>query len=116
MRIKNVPVFSSDSLAGNLASTPIYVGHIMGWAVQGSWTGTSPSGDIKLQVSCDEGRSEEDPTGVTNWSDTDTVSVATNTGAFLLNKDAQYARWVRVIYTRTSGTGSISARINLKGI
>ena len=115
MRIKNISVFNAADMGASLESTPVYVGHIYGWALQGSWSGTSPVGDIKLQVSCDEGRTEEDPTGVTNWSDTDTVNVAANSGAFFVNKDGQYARWVRVVYTRTGGTGSVTARLNIKG-
>lgn len=116
MRIKNDALFTSQSMGASFASEAVFVGHIYGWAVQGSWTGGgAPTGDFFLQVSCDEGRSESDSTGVTNWTTTDTVNVAANSGSFFLNKDAQYARWVRLIYTRTGGSATASARINLKG-
>lgn len=123
MRIFNDAVtFSSSSLSTSLDSQAIYLGHIVDYAIQIVFTG-SPQGNFKLQVSNDFGSIDSatkqiQSTGVVNWTDVAdsafTVSAAGN-----VFWDVQNAghRWVRVVWTQTGGSGTItSAKVNGKGV
>jgi len=123
MRIFNDNVqFGSTSLSGDLESEPIYLGHIVDYAIQIVFTGT-PDGSFKLQVSNDEGSVNSSGrtmqgSGVENWSDV-ASSGFTVSAAGDVFWDVQNAghRWVRVIWTVSSSTGTIqSAKVNGKGV
>lgn len=69
------------------------------FSIQVVYTGT-PNGSIKLQVSNDE----------LNWEDLPSTTAAiTTAGATLFNVSNAHYGFVRVIYTRTSSTGSLDA-------
>lgn len=123
MRIGNDSIdFDTTDLAQATAtSSPIWVGHVSQYAIQIVATGV-PVGVFKLQVSCDLGPRDSNAAqtgqGLTNWSDlTDATAAVSAAGISFLNiADAGYD-WVRVVYTKTSGTGAISsARFNTKGV
>lgn len=91
-------------------------------AIQAVWTGV-PVGDFKIQISNDIVEENTIPTqdpasNVVNWSDY-TGSLQAAGGApgnwTWLDKNAGY-HWIRLVYTRTSGTGSVSATFNGKGV
>lgn len=123
MRIGNDSMQSSaTSMGASFNMNPVYLGHICNYALQLVFTGT-PAGTFKLQCSNDPGRPiapgkipQSDT--VENWTDiagsSQTVSAAGN-----ITWDVQNAgyTWVRVVYTRSSSTGSVtSARFNVKGV
>jgi len=115
MRIKNDSIVSAGDMSADITGDTVFIGHIYGFAVQAVWTGT-PQGTIKVQGSCDLGRAEDDPTGVSHWDDISTQAAGGAAGTKLFNLDAQHYRWVRVVYTKSSSTGTLNARINLKGV
>lgn len=124
MRIKNDSLtFDTTDLAqATCTSVAVNLSHISQFAVQLVTSGTH-AGTFKVQVSCDAGSPNagteaQQATGVSNWSDLPNATAAvTNGAAYLIHcVDAGY-NWARIVYTKTSGTGSItSARINTKGV
>jgi hypothetical protein len=96
-------LFSSVSMATNQTSISLPISKYSGYAIQAVWVG-SPVGTLKVNVSNDPG-----PT-VTNW----TVlanSTATVNGAgdqFYNISGANYT-YVQLVYTASSGGGTLSA-------
>lgn len=124
MKIKNDSLtFDSTNVADAVCTSQAFsLAHIANFAVQVVTSGTH-AGTLKIQVSCDAGNPNasteaQQSVNVTNWSDLPNATAAvTNSGAYLINVvDAGY-NFARVVYTKTSGTGSItSCRVNTKGI
>jgi len=90
---------TSASLAASVTSDIIvFMGTV--FSIQVVYTG-SPTGTVKLEYSLDK----------TNWSDVagsdDTISGSCNTLWSLVNMAVPY---VRIVYTRTSGTGTMTAK------
>jgi hypothetical protein len=126
MRISNdsVTVASAEgphSMGASFNSDAIYLGHIVNFSIQSVFTGT-PNGSFKLQYSNDKG--VEDKTnggwsaaGISTWTD-DAASVIAVTAAGDAMWDVQNSgpRWVRLVWTRTSSTGSATIRFNAKGV
>lgn len=108
MRIFNEPVTvsnSGDMSQATLTSNSIALDHMGLAAIQAVYTG-SPVGSLKLQANV----------GGSTWTDvaSSTVSV-TAAGDNMWNlADIGYSA-VRVVYTKTSGTGTLSVRANCKG-
>lgn len=108
-------------LSTDAQSPAIYLGDVYMCAIQIIFTG-SPTGTFGLQASCDPG-SPSAPTdalrsvSVVNWTDvTGSNQAVTSAGNHMWRLDVVAYRWVRVVYTSTSGTGSLTnVRINTKG-
>lgn len=87
-------------------------------SMQAYYTG-SPVGTLKVQVSTDNvpvGLGSDPASNVTHWTDYTGSSVAISAaGNELYNMSFIGYRWARLIYTKTSGTGSISAVLTGKG-
>lgn len=124
MRIANNTLISAPvTLDVNWESGAIYLGHIAICAVQLVFTGGTINGSFKLQASNDlgdtsavsEANVQEE---IVNWTDIAGSSVEINAaGDIMYNVEDTAFRWVRVVWTVTSGTGSLtSARFNLKGV
>lgn len=121
MRIGNGSMQAgATSLGASATLTPVWLGHIVNYSLQLVFTGT-PAGTFKLQCSNDPGRPSAQGTPeydtVVNWTDIADSSQAVS-AAGDITWDVQNAGyvWVRVVYTRSSSTGSLtSARFNVKG-
>lgn len=100
--------------AGDQASVGIPTQNMFSMSVQIVATG-SPVGVAKVQVSNDEAVSVPNQIVPTNWNDLSgaTVNVTSN-GSFLIPKFDVCYNYVRIVYTKTSGTGAITA--NVKGL
>lgn len=102
------------SLAADAASDPVSIESMPQYAVQLVFTGT-PTGTFSLQGSNDGGQFDgQTLTGVSNWTTISTQAVAA-AGNHMWNVANAGYRWVRVIYTATSGTGSVTGRFQGKG-
>ena len=123
MRIANQSLQTTATSLGASADLPaIWLGHICNLSVQLVWTG-SPVGSFKLQASNDAGspNAGNDPLlaqNVTNWTDIDGSAVSVSVaGNIMWNYQNCGYNFIRVVWTRTSGTGSLTvARINTKGV
>lgn len=124
MRIANhtLSLSSTDLAQASITSEGIWLGHVSDFSIQIVFTG-APVGSFKLQASNDEGREDQgnggwNDDGVNNWSDVSSTTIAISAaGDFIFNYANSGFRWFRVVYTRASGTGTITvARYNTKGI
>lgn len=121
MRQAPISLLSSASMGGNVTSTGIYLANIYAFSIQAVWSGgSSPVGTFKLQGSNDAGDAGQTTTGhqqPTNWTDITSSSQAiTGTpGSALYDVTQCSYRWVRLVYTRTSGSATLNANMNTKG-
>lgn len=116
-------VMSSNTMTDTnvLTSNPIRIDQIYGFAVQVVFTGT-PVGTFKLQGSCDSTSrqtqvSNGGPDTVANWTDiADSSQSVSGAGSSMYNVVGAMYNYVRLVYTNTSSTGTItSAKISPKG-
>jgi hypothetical protein len=122
MRIGNDSCNIGAALAAPQVSEPIWLGHIANYSIQIFFSGT-PGGNFKLQMSNDEGnvnapREDDRDFKIVNWTDiADSAFTVSAAGDVAWNyRDCGY-RWVRVVWTPTSGSGTItSIRFNVKGV
>lgn len=123
MRWGSAPIFTNSSMSGTKISNGIDLQQDWIYAIQANWSGSS-IGTFKLQISCDNVNPKPsgftDPaTNVVNWSDyTGSFSSATaqaGSSNFTWNVLYPGYRWVRLVYTGSSGSGIMSANIFSKG-
>lgn len=106
MRYVADKIIAAGDLSGNLTSEAIDVRLQYGFSIFAAWTGT-PTGVLKLQAS---------PDGVV-WADVAGVTAAPagGAGSYFSNQQWQFYPYVRFVYTRTSGTGSMDLWFTGKG-
>lgn len=81
-------------------------------SIQAVFSGT-PVGTFKLQISNDAVNAAA---SVTNWSDyTGSSTSISAAGDYVWNLSSAGYRWVRVVYTKISGTGTANAYLTAKG-
>lgn len=115
MRIQNDALWSAQALGASTITTAAQpLDHIYGFAIQAVWSGT-PTGDFSLEISCDN---PLDGTAPTNWDTlpSSTVAAGGAAGSQTWVVSEAFYKWVRIKYVGTSGTGSVAARINIKGV
>jgi hypothetical protein len=112
MRVDPQKLVTGASLAADYTSPEINVDHIGMMGIQLVFTGT-PTGTFKLQGSVVV---YEDSGTVNTWTDVaDSSQAVSAAGNHMWNfTDIGFNR-LRVVYTRTSGTGSLDIRTYTKG-
>lgn len=110
----DIAIFTSANMAtATLASASLPIYGMIGWAAQLFFTG-SPVGTFKAQGSCNA--TGVPPTTDAEWSDIgDSSQAISAAGNILYNYDSANFNWVRIVYTKTSGTGTLNGRFNAKG-
>lgn len=104
-------VSSGDMSTATVTSTPLDLTNSNQWAIQAVWTG-SPVGTIKLQVSNDI---IDSCANATHWSDyTQTIQSVSGAGDYLWNSWVANYHCLRLLYVKTSGTGSLNATYSRK--
>lgn len=121
------------SVAGAQASIGLPVDQLFMGSVVLDWSGSSSAGTLKLQCSNDDvpikpsapvansGVSQfvgSDPAGnVVNWADiaNKSYTVASNSGCQVIELAQMPYKWVRAVYTKSAGTGSLNATFVGKG-
>lgn len=106
---KQSKIITDGNLAGSIESSVVDITMFNGYSITAVFTG-APVGTLKLQCSNDENSSG------TNYEDVPNSSQAVSAaGSHTWNvSDAQYG-FVKVVYTRSSGTGTMNAKATLKG-
>lgn len=121
---------SPGSVSGDMSASITSAVTILGASTLGSmsysWTGTSPVGTIALQISDDYALSADGKT-VVNAGTWNSVYFQLNGSSTLVNSaplsgnsgngiiEFNTGAWaIRTVYTRTSGTGTLSATITAK--
>lgn len=107
-----------DLSSTNLYSNPIDLRHLSHYSIQVVSSG-SPAGTYKLQVSNDnpDHTGNKYPVGSSmTWTDVDGSSVTiAAAGSTVWNAAGAGYLWVRVVWTKSSGTGNVLGRFNGKG-
>ncbi len=121
MRQAPIPLLTNADMSASFNSPGINLISIYAYSVQIHWdTGSTPIGTFKLQASNDAGDngSGQGVSQPTNWTDiTDSAqSISGGPGSVLYDVVATSYRWVRLVYTRTSGSATAQAIINVKGV
>lgn len=120
MQSANFSEISNAAMTANIFGTPVLLDQAEELSFQASWVGT-PTGNISVQVSDDMGADSigTSPlgTGITNWTDVSGSSqpAGGSAGNFGYNLPNIGYKWARLIYTFTSGTGTLNARAEIKG-
>lgn len=105
-------VTAGDMSAASILSPAQDMRYIPTGSIQALWTG-APVGTLILQTSADL---TADPTLVANWSDFSGSSIAVNgPGDVMFNLANAGYKWIRLKYTKTSGSGTLNANISNKG-
>ena len=114
MRSAGIQVVSAGAMTGTITSLPVLADQDCLVSFQAVYTG-SPVGSLSIQCSNDQGL-DNAGTGVVNWSSypSSTHAVAA-AGDFPWEIPNTAFRWFRLVYTFTSGTGTLNARAYVKG-
>jgi hypothetical protein len=97
------PFFETGTISTSYTSNPFRVGDFDRFAIQFAISGTL-AGGLKLQASIDDLNYVDIPDSIISINGTD---------VFLISIAYFAYKYARVVYTRTSGTGAIEAKINL---
>jgi len=109
-----------DGADGSVNQTSLHglLTHSVGNSIQIEITGTLV-GSLKLQGSSDpvpDSNFQAKTMKVDNWTDMlGSTQAITGSGTVMYNISDTFFNWVRVVYTSTSGTGTITAAFNAKG-
>lgn len=117
MRAANNSIFTNaDMSQAVITSAPIQLFNCFGYAVQLVFTG-SPVGTFTVKVSCDPFPANQSgvasPSHFTLLADSDLL--VSGAGDLMYNVNECNYNWFQVIYTKTSGTGTLNGTFNLKG-
>lgn len=99
------PIVTNATMSGNITSIPIQLNQDFAYAVAAVWTGT-PVGTLKLQASIDN---------VTYIDITGSPTPVSGPGNFMWNVEVCAYQFARMVYTATSGTGTLNAKTTIKG-
>lgn len=111
-------VITNGAMSANITSKPTIIQKLSMIAYDISWTGTAPVGVMSVQVS--NTYSENADGTVKNAGSWTTLTLSTSpavsgsTGNGIIDVDATGAYAMRIVYTRTSGTGVMNAVICAK--
>jgi len=99
----NTTIISAVSMGGDVASSVYNISEISNYAVQFTWSaGSTPIGTINVLISNDG----------TNFALIGTaVAVSGNTGTLVIKDTMAGYVYIKAIYTRSSGSGTLTATI-----
>lgn len=119
---------NTGSMGASITGAPTIIQKLSMISYAVAWTGTTPVGTLSVQVSNDfalNANGSVKTAGTWNSIPLDvdvagTITVATtipvsgNSGNGFIDIDEQAGYAIRLVYTRTSGTGTLSATLNAK--
>lgn len=116
MRNASITILSAANATAN--SSVIPTNGIYGMSLIGVFSDVAATGTIKLQGSNDLAvAGTEMPFTPTNWADIPSGSVAvTAGGVVVVEKPNLCYQWVRAVWTRTAGAGTIQLIANTQGV
>lgn len=103
--IFNRKIILNGDMSGNLTSPWVDLSKINNYSITADWTG-SPVGEFKIEFGNDEALPRTIPQSV--------IAVNGPNDASFIEATPAYDK-VRVVYTATSGSGSLTVQINGKG-
>jgi hypothetical protein len=117
MKTEVIQAIVAGDASGNLSSQPIFAQFMLYASVQVVIAGgTSPTGALKVQFSNDPGGPQNTTQPPTHWSDVPSATVsATDNGVYAIPKFDVAYNWLKLVWTFTSGTGTLSANMKTTG-
>lgn len=110
---KGFKVFDSVSMATTQTSPIVYVPYLDNVGIVVSWSGTSPVGEVVVEVS----NQQDNPNEAMIWTELDfgaPVAITGNTGDHLISCNNLPFNALRLKYVATSGTGNLNAFLQVK--
>lgn len=103
----NEHLIDDEAMNSDITSSSLGVNEAISFSVQAIWSdGTSPVGSLDLQASND---------GINFTSVlTSPSAVSGNSGQILINVEKHAYANIRIVYTRTSGDGTLNVYVNAK--
>ncbi len=110
------PVITNGSMAGNITSAVTVIQNLSQISYDISWSGSTPIGVCTVEVSNTYSQNADGSVrNAGSWTAlplSGTVSGNTGTGFIDIGEIASHA--IRLVYTRTSGTGTMNATVKGK--
>lgn len=121
MRQGSINLVTNGDMSSTVTSTGINLISIYAYSIQITWTGGSaPVGSFTLQGSNDPGDtgSGQAVSQPTHWTTItgSSQSVSGTPGSMLYDVVECSYRWVRLVYTPVSGSATMNAITNVKGV
>lgn len=113
LNVKGFKVFDAVDISSNQTSEIVYVPYLDNVGIVVSWSGTSPVGELFVEVS----NQQENPNETMTWVALDfgaQISITGNTGSHIINANQLPFNALRVRYARTGGVGSLTATLQVK--
>jgi hypothetical protein len=112
----NNDVLNSGLVSGDYASPAYDLRNMVGYSVSVAMSGgLSPVGTLKLQGSVDKADNGVPTTWVDISQPVTSIVAINGDGNTIYNYSNAFYRWVRVVYTRTSGSANMVVTVNSKG-
>jgi hypothetical protein len=105
IQITNKLIVTTGDMSGNISSGPVDISTLSNYSVQFTWSGTSPIGDISVQISND---------GINFDNLSSPVSISSNSGTKVIKDSESGYKYIQAVYTFTSGVGSLNVILNGK--
>ena len=114
--VANTMLNAADASLASSTSQGIYIAHMsnLGFVITSAG---APVGTLTIQVSSDPvaPTTSGDPAGnVVNWASLSSPTAISSATSAAVNLQLQGYLWVRVVYTKTSGTGTITVNLGAK--
>lgn len=120
-QIKPNPVITNGNMASNITSTPTILSNVTCASYSLSWTGTAPVGTASVQASNDYSLNAEGQVlNAGTWNTltleyggaaVTTIPVTGSPGSLFIDIEKTGAYAIRLVYTSTSGTGTLNALV-----
>ena len=112
--VKSHKMFDSGNIAGNITSSQTSVLNIDTASIHLVWAGTAPDGVITVEAT---NSNPDANTPATVWHELDfgsAIEISGNSGEHTLLFNELPFNAIRIVFTSTSGTGSLDATITAK--
>lgn len=113
LNVKGFKIFDATDISTDQTSEIVYVPYLDNVGMIVSWTGTSPVGELKIEVS----NQQQNPNEPMIWSQLDfgsAIAISGNSGTHTINMNQLPFNAIRAKYARVSGTGNLDLIAQVK--
>lgn len=109
------PILSNEDMSSSFSSDPTVLLNLSMVSYDVSWSGSTPIGTLAVEVSNTVTfNADGSIRSAGNWTPLTSQAVSGNTGGIFFDVVATAGYAVRLTYTATSGSGSMSAQVSGK--
>jgi hypothetical protein len=110
---KGFKMFDGVDISGNQTSPIVYVPYLDNVGIVVAWSGTTPVGELVVEVS----NQQENPNETITWTALDfgaPITISGNSGDHAISCNNLPFNALRLKYNATSGTGNLTATLQVK--